>query len=50
MQWVMFILVVITKVVCSGECVRFGAAVVNLKAADTMQIAGGIHPGSAQGQ
>lgn len=34
----------------AGDGVRAGAAAVNLTAADSMEIAGGIHPGMAQGQ
>ena len=33
-----------------GDGVRVGAAAVNLKATDSMEIAGGIHPGAARGQ
>ena len=34
----------------AGDGVRVGAATVDLKAADSMEIAGGIHPGTARGQ
>jgi neutral ceramidase len=34
----------------AGDGVRVGAAAVNLKAEDSMEIAGGIHPGVASGQ
>ncbi len=38
------------KQLCARDGVRVGAAAVNLKAADHMEVAGGIHPGLARGQ
>ena len=38
------------QLLLAGDGVRVGAAAVNLKANDHMEVAGGIHPGSARGQ
>ena len=44
------LLIVIPQLLQAGDGVRVGAAAVNLKANDHMPVAGGIHPGVAQGQ
>jgi neutral ceramidase len=53
-RWQCWLIVVsflsISHLLVSGDGVRVGAAAVNLKASDSMEIAGGIHPGIAQGQ
>ena len=46
----MLVLLAIPQWLLAGDGVRVGAAAVNLKANDHMPVAGGIHPGVAQGQ
>ncbi|MGK0187790.1 MAG: neutral ceramidase [Verrucomicrobiales bacterium] len=52
-QWLCLLMIgilLIAAPLVAGDGVRIGAVAVNLKAADNMEIAGGIHPGSALGQ